>query len=67
MNSAFRGEATYTAEVDAHFPELSVGDALYFAALARAPQHIPGGVSRQRYAAHLRDVGTSSRVDLRAY
>ncbi|KAH8727674.1 opaque-specific ABC transporter CDR3 [Phaeosphaeriaceae sp. PMI808] len=56
MNTKFRGEAIYTAEVDAHFPQLSVGDTLYFAALARAPRQIPGGVSRARYAEHLRDV-----------
>jgi ATP-binding cassette subfamily G (WHITE) protein 2 (PDR) len=56
MKTAFRGEAIYTAEVDAHFPQLSVGDTLYFAALARAPRQIPGGVSRTRYARHLRDV-----------
>jgi ATP-binding cassette subfamily G (WHITE) protein 2 (PDR) len=58
MNTLFRGEAIYTAEVDAHFPQLSVGDTLYFAALARAPRTIPGGISRQRYAEHLRDVRT---------
>lgn len=56
IKTAFRGEAIYTAEVDAHFPQLSVGDTLYFAALARAPRIIPGGVSRERYAKHLRDV-----------
>ena len=56
MNSMFRGEAVYTAEVDAHFPQLSVGDTLYFAALARAPRTLPGGVTREQYAAHLRDV-----------
>lgn len=56
MNTKFRGEAIYTAEVDAHFPQLSVGDTLYFAALARAPRKIPGGVSRTQYAEHLRDV-----------
>ncbi|EAW15031.1 putative ABC multidrug transporter [Aspergillus clavatus NRRL 1] len=56
MLTAFRGEATYTAEVDAHFPMLSVGDTLYFAALARAPRTIPGGMSRSEYARHLRDV-----------
>lgn len=61
MNSSFRGEAIYTAEVDAHFPQLSVGDTLYFAALARAPCRIPGGVSRERYAEHLRDVSGFSR------
>jgi ABC-type multidrug transport system ATPase subunit len=56
MNTAFRGEAIYTAEVDAHFPQLTVGNTLYFAALARAPRKVPGGVSRARYAEHLRDV-----------
>lgn len=56
MKKSFRGEAIYTAEVDAHFPQLSVGDTLYFAARARAPQIIPGGISRERYAEHLRDV-----------
>jgi ATP-binding cassette subfamily G (WHITE) protein 2 (PDR) len=56
MNTAFRGEAIYTAEIDAHFPHLTVGDTLYFAALARAPRQIPGAVSRTRYAEHLRDV-----------
>tara|TARA_R110002003_G_scaffold106_6_gene8760 strand:+ start:2599 stop:3420 length:822 start_codon:yes stop_codon:yes gene_type:complete len=60
MTTAFRGEAIYTAEVDAHFPQLSVGDTLYFAALARAPRHIPGGVGRNQYAEHLRDVGNTS-------
>ncbi|KAH7388649.1 ABC-2 type transporter-domain-containing protein [Pyrenochaeta sp. MPI-SDFR-AT-0127] len=56
MNTSFRGEAIYTAEVDAHFPQLSVGDTLYFAARARSPRKIPGGVTRQHYAEHLRDV-----------
>lgn len=56
MTTAFRGEAIYTAEVDIHFPMLSVGDTLYFAALARAPYQIPGGITREEYATHLRDV-----------
>ncbi|KAH7390477.1 putative ABC multidrug transporter [Pyrenochaeta sp. MPI-SDFR-AT-0127] len=56
MATAFKGEAIYTAEVDNHFPELTVGDTLYFAALARTPRQIPGGVSREAYASHLRDV-----------
>ena len=62
MNTTFRGEAVYTAEVDAHFPQLSVGDTLYFAALARAPRKIPGGVTRERYAAHLRDVSSPTHT-----
>ncbi|MCJ1283705.1 hypothetical protein MMC26_003036 [Xylographa opegraphella] len=56
MHNYFRGEAIYTAEVDVHFPQLSVGDTLSFAAQARAPRHIPGGVSRKAYAEHRRDV-----------
>ncbi|KLJ11567.1 ATPase [Blastomyces silverae] len=52
----FRGEAIYTAEVDVHFPKLTVGDTLYFAARARAPRHIPGGANVTQYASHMRDV-----------
>jgi ATP-binding cassette subfamily G (WHITE) protein 2 (PDR) len=56
MHTAFRGEAIYTAEVDVHFPQLSVGQTLEFAAIARAPRHIPGGISRDEYARRSRDV-----------
>jgi ABC-type multidrug transport system ATPase subunit len=56
MATKYRGEAIYTAEVDNHFPELTVGDTLYFAALARTPRQLPSGISRHDYAAHLRDV-----------
>ncbi|KAK4951129.1 Multidrug resistance protein, partial [Elasticomyces elasticus] len=56
MNQQFRGEAIYTAEVDVHFPMLSVGDTLAFAARARAPRNIPGGIGRNAWADHLRDV-----------
>ncbi|KAJ5627684.1 ABC multidrug transporter C [Penicillium lividum] len=56
MKSQFRGEAIYTAETDVHFPQLSVGDTLKFAALARAPRNRLPGVSRDQYAEHMRDV-----------
>ncbi|KAF1813814.1 ABC-2 type transporter [Eremomyces bilateralis CBS 781.70] len=56
MRTAFRGEAIYTAEVDDHFPHLTVGDTLYFAARARCPKNIPEDISRVEYAEHLRDV-----------
>ena len=56
MQNEFRGEAIYTAENDVHFPMLAVGQTLYFAARARAPREIPGGVSKDIYAQHLRDV-----------
>jgi len=55
MHSHYRGEAIYTAEVDVHFPMLTVGDTLTFAARARAPQHIPGGIDRNTFADTLRD------------
>ena len=56
MHTYFRGEAIYTAEVDVHFPMLSVGDTLTFAARARTPRMVPGGVSKNAWANHLRDV-----------
>ena len=56
MHKYFRGEAIYTAEVDVHFPMLSVGDTLRFAAEARAPRNTPGGVSKKVYAEHMRDM-----------
>ncbi|KAJ5784024.1 uncharacterized protein N7518_009701 [Penicillium psychrosexuale] len=56
MATEFRGEAIYTAEVDVHFPKLTVGDTLFFAARARAPRHIPGGATVNQYATHMRDV-----------
>ncbi|KAI1451361.1 ABC-2 type transporter-domain-containing protein [Annulohypoxylon moriforme] len=56
MHSHHRGEAIYTAEVDVHFPMLTVGDTLTFAAQARAPRHLPPGVDKTTYATHLRDV-----------
>ncbi|KAL3468943.1 ABC-2 type transporter-domain-containing protein [Aspergillus californicus] len=56
MAHEFRGEAIYTAEVDVHFPKLTAGDTLYFAARARAPRHLPGGVNVHEYATHMRDM-----------
>ncbi|KAK5203139.1 Multidrug resistance protein [Exophiala xenobiotica] len=56
MHKNFRGEAIYTAEQDVHFPQLTVGDTLYFAAQARAPRVLPPGITKGRYAERLRDV-----------
>ncbi|KAF3912448.1 hypothetical protein ABW20_dc0103287 [Dactylellina cionopaga] len=68
MATTFKGEAIYTAEMDVHYPMLTVGETLYFAALARAPSCIPGGVDRSVYAEHMRDVimamfGISHTID----
>jgi len=56
MHKDFRGESLYTAEADVHFPMLSVGDTLTFAARARLPRHVPGGVKKSAFAEHIRDV-----------
>ena len=56
MHKHFRGEAVYTAEQDVHFPQLTVGDTLYFAARARTPRNTPGHIKKEDYARHMRDV-----------
>lgn len=56
MHRDFRGECIYQAEVDVHFPQLTVGQTLEFAALARTPANRLPGVSREVYATHMRDV-----------
>ncbi|EXJ55394.1 ATPase [Cladophialophora yegresii CBS 114405] len=58
MHKNFKGEAIYTAEQDVHFPMMTVGDTLLFAAQARTPQNLqlPQGITKKMYAAHLRDV-----------
>jgi ABC-type multidrug transport system ATPase subunit len=56
MHNDFRGECIYQAEVDVHFPMLTVGETLKFAALARAPANRLPGVSREEYAEHMKDV-----------
>ncbi|KAM6506713.1 Multidrug resistance protein [Fusarium solani] len=56
MFTAHRGEAIYTAEVDVHFPMLTVGETLTFASRARQPRHLPEGVTASSYTDHLRDV-----------
>lgn len=56
MHRDFRGECIYQAEVDVHFPQLTVSQTLSFAAKAKAPQNRIPGVTREQYAGHLRDV-----------
>lgn len=56
MHKHHSGEVIYTAEVDVHFPMLSVGDTLTFASRARCPRNLPKGVNRNRLCNHLRDV-----------
>ena len=68
MQTHFRGDSIYQAETDIHFPRLTVGQTLMLAAQARTPKNRIPGVSRQRYAEHLRDVvlavfGLSHTID----
>jgi len=49
LHNAHRGDAIYTAEVDVHFPQLTVGETLTFASRARCQRTIPQGVSRNQY------------------
>ncbi|RAH80019.1 hypothetical protein BO86DRAFT_420396 [Aspergillus japonicus CBS 114.51] len=56
MHRKFRGDVIYQAETDVHFPHLTVGQTLLYAALAKTPRNRLPGVSRETYATHLRDV-----------
>ena len=49
MHTAHRGDVIYTAEVDVHFPMLTVGETLTFASLARCPKDLPEGINRNQY------------------
>ncbi|KAI2910673.1 hypothetical protein CBS147343_9856 [Aspergillus niger] len=56
MHNRFRGEAIFAGENDVHFPMLSVGDTLSFAAHARAPRELPCALKVKEYSMLLRDV-----------
>ncbi|GEQ67738.1 hypothetical protein JCM33374_g1403 [Metschnikowia sp. JCM 33374] len=56
----FRGEVVYCAETENHFPHMTVGDTLTFAARMRTPQNRPLGVSRDQYATHMADVAMAT-------
>ncbi|CAK7235581.1 hypothetical protein SBRCBS47491_009341 [Sporothrix bragantina] len=49
MMRHYRGEISYNQEIDEHFPHLTAGETLTFAASARAPQQRPGDVTRDEY------------------
>lgn len=52
----FRGEVVYSAETDDHFPHLTVGQTLQFAARLRTPENRPAGITREQYADHMTKV-----------
>ncbi|VEU20288.1 DEKNAAC101162 [Brettanomyces naardenensis] len=52
----YRGEVVYSAETDSHFPHLTVGQTLEFAASLRTPENRPAGITREQYAKHMTKV-----------
>lgn len=57
MLKQFRGEIVYNQEVDKHFPHLTVGQTLEFAARVRTPQQrLVEGFSREDWAKHMAKV-----------
>ncbi|KAJ5682248.1 hypothetical protein N7462_005413 [Penicillium macrosclerotiorum] len=56
MHKEFKGEVLYNQEVDKHFPHLTVGQTLEFAAAARTPESRLNGISRVSYAKHITQV-----------
>jgi ABC-type transport system involved in cytochrome c biogenesis ATPase subunit len=56
----FRGSVVYNGAVENHFPELTVGQTLEFAAKTKTPHRRIDGISRAAYAARMKDiVGTA--------
>ncbi|KAF4555898.1 ABC-2 type transporter-like protein 6 [Elsinoe fawcettii] len=54
MMKEFKGEVVYNQEVDKHFPHLTVGQTLEFAAEARSPHSDPlPGMSRSEFSSHV--------------
>jgi ATP-binding cassette subfamily G (WHITE) protein 2 (PDR) len=56
MLKSFKGEVVYNQEVDKHFPHLTVGETLAFAAACRTPQTRLWDSTRKEYVMHMRDV-----------
>lgn len=52
MMKEFKGEVVYNQEVDKHFPHLTVGQTLEFAASTRTPSHRIRGLSRKEFSTH---------------
>jgi ABC-type multidrug transport system ATPase subunit/ABC-type multidrug transport system permease subunit len=50
MRKEFKGETVYNQEVDKHFPHLTVGQTLEFAAAVRTPSNRPGGANRDEFS-----------------
>ena len=56
MTKHFKGELGYNQEVDKHFPHLTVGETLSFAAAARTPNRRVHAIPRSDYIEHMTQV-----------
>ncbi|KAJ5306099.1 hypothetical protein N7508_005114 [Penicillium antarcticum] len=56
MVQEFKGELVYNQEVDRHFPHLTVGQTLEFAASTRTPAHRFEGMSRAEHARYVAQI-----------
>jgi len=56
MVKEFKGEVVYNQEVDKHFPHLTVGETLEFAAAARTPHSRVKDISRDTFIKHMTKV-----------
>jgi ATP-binding cassette subfamily G (WHITE) protein 2 (PDR) len=57
MLKQFKGEIVYNQEVDKHFPHLTVGQTLEFAARVRTPQkRLVEGATREKWSKHMAQV-----------
>lgn len=56
MHSEFKGEVLYNQENDRHFPHLTVGQTLEFAAAARTPENRLQGVKREQFSKYITQV-----------
>ncbi|KAF9637466.1 ABC transporter-like protein [Lasiodiplodia theobromae] len=56
MKDRFRGNVVYNADVDCHFPHLTVAQTLDFALSTRTPHRRMAGLSRDEYIVKMRNI-----------
>ncbi|CAN3372721.1 hypothetical protein DIURU_004790 [Diutina rugosa] len=56
IQTHLRGDIIFSAESDIHFPKLTVGETLEFAARMRTPKNRGPGVNREEYASYMASV-----------
>lgn len=56
VSKTYRGDVTYCAESELHFPTLTVGDTLGFASAMKTPSNRFEGMSRDKFSLYVRDL-----------